>query len=263
MAPMTNELERLFMSKPDEPPRMLSIEALRAELKKQASLIVETGTGGRGFSEVDDDYQERHELLTVNLRRVRVEHPYPWASLWEWYGYYSQELPTYRSRREDVQTRTRVALDALAAIELHGEVHDPTPDDDTPSWEGVNVRVAALIAEFSSALDKDTWQDVGRRSREILIDLGKLIADPALVATGAVAPKAADARAWFDLFLASRALGSEHAELRSLMRAAWDLAQKVTHGDIGDVDAFACAQAVVLLVRTTQRLLPPADDARW
>ena len=40
-----------------------------------------------------------------------------------------------------------------------------------------------------------------------------------------------------------------------MMRSTWDLAQKVTHGDIDRVDAFASAQATVLLVRTAQMLL--------
>lgn len=38
------------------------------------------------------------------------------------------------------------------------------------------------------------------------------------------------------------------------MRAVWDLAQKVTHGDIADVDAFAAAQAAVMVARTAQKL---------
>ncbi len=43
------------------------------------------------------------------------------------------------------------------------------------------------------------------------------------------------------------------------MRAVWELAQKVTHGDIDDVDAFAAAQATVLIARTAQRLLRNAE----
>lgn len=50
----------------------------------------------------------------------------------------------------------------------------------------------------------------------------------------------------------SQRWGSERAELRRLVRDAWDLAQKVTHGDLDRVDAFAAAQATVLVVRTLQ-----------
>lgn len=44
------------------------------------------------------------------------------------------------------------------------------------------------------------------------------------------------------------------------MRKTWDLAQKVTHGDIDDVDAFAAAQATVLLVRTTELIMGQIVD---
>ncbi|NEN08040.1 hypothetical protein G3T36_19460 [Diaminobutyricibacter tongyongensis] len=134
-------------------------------------------------------------------------------------------------------------------------MHDPAADDATPTWEKVNARIAGLINEYSTARDRDDWQDVGRRSREILIDFGRLIADATFVPEGQEAPKGADAKAWFDLFLAASARGGDKAELRSTMRAVWDLAQKVTHGDIADVDAFAAAQATVMIIRTAQKML--------
>ncbi|WP_031265495.1 hypothetical protein, partial [Dietzia sp. UCD-THP] len=56
-------------------------------------------------------------------------------------------------------------------------------------------------------------------------------------------------------FLDSRACGRDRSELRALMRKTWDLAQKVTHGDIDDVDSFAAAQATVLLVRTIELMV--------
>ena len=83
---------------------------------------------------------------------------------------------------------------------------------------------------------------------------------PQIVPEGQEPPKGADVRAWFDRLLELHANGRNRAELRGLMRTTWDLAQKVTHGDIDDVDAFASAQATVLLVRTTQKLLSTRDD---
>lgn len=256
---MSNDVADWFAPPPGPPP-VLSLAQVRAALEAQAALIVETGTGGRPFANVDAEYKARHRVLKANLSRLGVDHPYPWESLWEWYGHYSQHLPSYQSRREDIRERTRPAVEAIDALSTHTQVHDPGPTDDSPTWDGVNVRLAALINEFASAGDRDTWQDVGRRSREILIDLGKLIAEPVNVPAGTDAPKGADARAWFDLYLAAHASGADHKELRAMMRATWDLAQKVTHGDIGDADAFASAQAVVLLVRTTQMLKTAAGS---
>lgn len=227
---------------------------LREIIQRQSNLIVTTGTGGPRIQEVDDLYQRDDRALVEAFRQLGLASPFPWRTLWEWHGYYSQELPTYASRRQHVGALTRAALDALDAA-VNGAVHDPAAGESVPTWEGIDGRIASLIAEYSGAADKDTWQDVGRRCREILIDLGKLIADPGLVPSGTEAPKLADARAWFDFFIEARADGRDRAELRAFLRKTWDLAQKVTHGDIDDVDAFAATQATVLLVRTTQKLL--------
>jgi len=91
---------------------------------------------------------------------------------------------------------------------------------------------------------------VGRRAREILIDLAALVFTDDLVDPRALAPKKADAKARLHIFLDAHATGAAHAELRQLVRTVWDLAQKVTHSeDVGRVDAFAVSQATVFLVR--------------
>ncbi len=123
----------------------------------------------------------------------------------------------------------------------------------------VDTREAALIQEMSGARDRDDWQGVGRRSREVMIGVAGLIADPALIPERETAPKAADAKAWLGYFLSKYAVGSVHAELRVLVKAAWDLANKVTHGDISHTDAFAAAQAVVLVTRAVQQLRSETD----
>lgn len=232
-----------------------TLDELIELVDRQANVIVATGTGKGSFDDHDDDYQERDRTIIRAFKRLGIAPPFPWRSLWEWHGYYSQELPTYASRRTHVAALKREALERLDERTSGVSVHDPATGAADPTWEGIDLRVRGLIDEYSGARDKDSWQDVGRRSREILIDLGKLIADPALNPEDQAPPRRADARAWFDLFLDSRASGSDRAELRALMRKTWDLAQKVTHGDIDDVDAFASAQATVLLVRTTGLVL--------
>jgi hypothetical protein len=110
--------------------------------------------------------------------------------------------------------------------------------------------VEGIVEEFRNAKTSDDLQDVGRRCREVLIDAAKLIADPILVPSGQEPPKAGDAKAWLELFLKARAARSSHRELRAFIPVTWDLAQKVTHGDVDRVDAYAAAQATVLIVRT-------------
>jgi len=116
------------------------------------------------------------------------------------------------------------------------------------------LRVDGVVAELRRAASTDDLQDVGRRCREILIDAAKLLADPSLVEYGQEVPKAGDAKTWLDLFLASHASGGSRKTLRVFIRAAWDLAQTVTHGDVERVEAYAAAQATVLIVRSLQQL---------
>ena len=85
----------------------------------------------------------------------------------------------------------------------------------------------------------------------MLIDAVNLVFAPDMVPDDKEPPKASDAQDRFDYITQTYASGKSHAELRKLMRAAWELVQKVTHGDnTTRVDAFAAAQATVLIVRT-------------
>lgn len=256
---MTDAIDGLFDPNRNETPPAVDLDTLRALLLAQANTILSVGTGGERIQNVDARWQRDMRTLNANFRRLGLQPPFPWNGLWDWHGFYSTILPTYHERRSHIRELTQVALEQLDQIEAWGGIHDPASDDDTPTWENLNGRISGLIEEYSSARDRDGWQDVGRRSREVLIDFGKLIADPGLVPEGKEPPKRGDAKAWFDLFLAKYAEGRDKAELRATMRAVWDLAQKVTHGDIDDVDAFAAAQATVLVVRTAQRLLRGAE----
>lgn len=69
------------------------------------------------------------------------------------------------------------------------------------------------------------------------------------------APKGSDAKNQLDLYMAKRIPGSTHEEMRKLMRAALELAHKVTHSDnITKADAFGAAQAAVLVVRLLEEI---------
>lgn len=252
---MSDRIDSIFAPIPEDPPSGATPAELRELLQRVANMLVAVGTSKARVQDVNAEYKKLDRRLTASFKRLGLPAPFPWREMWEWYGFYRMEIDSYRGRQDHIAGLTKVALDGLNMIENTGVVHDPSPEDDDPTWDRVNVRVAGLITKYSAAKTLDDWQDVGRRSREILVDLGKLLAESNLATSTTKPIKLGDAKAWFDLLLAQKSSGSSKAEFRSVMRAAWDLAQKVTHGDIDDVDAFAAAQATVLVVRTTQKLL--------
>jgi hypothetical protein len=202
---------------------------------------------------LNDEYKRNASALRIALKRLGMENPFPWDDLWSWYGHYSPSMPTYKERRTYIGDKRSAVIALLENMESSRGLHDVGSTGEA-TWENLDFRIAGLLNEMTLARDKDAWQDSGRRSREILIDLGKLVADSAYVAPGNDVPKTGDARAWLGLFLTVQASGSDHKELRSFIRSSWDLAQKVTHGDISRVDAFAASQATVLLARVIQQL---------
>lgn len=250
-----------FWQEPEEP--QLTIEQVRALATSQADILVATGTGGGSIDSYNTQYKKQARQLKRELARLGISASlaFPWTDLWLWHGFYGRELQTWAERRVHVREKLSELEDALDAIASGaGSPHDPGSTGET-TWALLDGRVRGLVDEIANARERDDWQDVGRRAREILIDGAKLIADPALVPEGVDEPKAGDAKAWLGYFLDRYAAGSVHKELRALLRAAWDLAQKVTHGDIDRADAFAAAQSVILVVRVVQQLKADGDSS--
>lgn len=227
-------------------------------LDRQANLLTSVATGGPKIDDVNPRYLQQGAQLRRDLSTLGLSDPFHFADLWEWYGYWSQHLPKYASRRDHISGLAREVRGALQARIDGVQVHDPGAPEGL-SWPNLETRVAGIADELRGAESKDDLQDVGRRCREVLIDTAKLLADPLLVPEGEEAPRAADAKTWLDLFLRRRAVGRSHKELRAFVPTAWDLAQKVTHGDVHTVDAYAAAQATILLVRTLQMLANDTD----
>lgn len=230
-----------------------TLEGLVELLDAQKQLLISVATGGERIDDVNKRYIRRRKALNSALRTRGIKPPFPYEDLWSWYGHWSAELGSYAQRRVHITGLANPVREQLEAMLDGVEVSDPGGDP-LPTWASLDARVEGIVNELRTDRTTDDYQDVGRRCREVLIDTAKLLADRSLVPAGQEPPQAANAKAWLDLFLASRASGRSYAELRKFIPAAWDMAQKVTHGGIERVEAYAAAQATVLVVRTLQQL---------
>ncbi len=223
-----------------------TISELRHLVELQRDTIVAIATG-TSMDSLSTAYRQQRSALRPALKSRGLADPFPWPDVsvvWAW----AKNWGTYAERRAEIAKLAGPLLDRLDELERSGTIDDwgGSPDE----WAALEERLSGLRHEMDNATSLDHHQDVGRRGREIVIDVVNLMFSDDMVPTGEDVPKGANAKARFDFVVAAYAAGASHAELRALMRAAWDLNQKVTHGEVSRVDAYAAAQATVLLVRT-------------
>lgn len=215
------------------------------EVQRDTVSAIATGTS---IASRNAGYRRRRTALRLALRARGLKDPFAiWADLdtaWAW----AKQWGTYAERRAEIAKRITPLLDQIDDLERSGKIDDwgGSPDE----WLQLEERLSGLRDEMDHASTLDQYQDVGRRGREVIIQVVDLVFTSDMVSASKEQPKAGDAKAQFDWVLEAYASGKVHAELRKVMRAAWDLAQKVTHGDVTRVDAYAAAQATVLIVRT-------------
>jgi hypothetical protein len=227
-----------------------TIEELITLIELQQGLLSSVATGGPRIEAVERTYKTRRDRIRRGLRPYGIPEPFPWGSLWDWYGFW-QSLGGYALRRRHVEGLAGPVLDQLR------ERHEAIGLSDWADGgiESLQARLEGIKLTLQSAASLDDYQDVGRRCREVLSDLSDEVFDPSLVPDGQPSPVAKDVKARLDLFFAARFAGESGEEMRRLMRATVALANATTHSDSASaVTSYAVAQATILVVRVAETL---------
>lgn len=107
-------------------PKILAqIEVL---IDSQANILVTTGTGEGRFADFETQYKAQDRDLRAALRPLNIAPPFPWRSLWEWHGFYSQNLPTYAERRNHISGLSNAVQDEVETKQFSSIVSSQTPE---------------------------------------------------------------------------------------------------------------------------------------
>lgn len=230
----------------DDPPT--KIDEVIELFQTQWDAVVAFSRGKERLGWNKAKYVRRKRQLGAALAALGLKDPFRWDEPDDVWAFAKRAAGTYDGRQHEISKLAQPVADALEAIRAGSHVADWGGESE---WAALEERLDGLKREVETAGTLDEFQDVGRRSREIVIAATSLVFDPSMVPAGEDQPQAANAKAKIDLILETYKPGEAHQELRALLRAAEKLTQKVTHSESTNrVDAFAAAQAALLLVRT-------------
>jgi len=240
---------------------IVDAEAADLLIDRVSGLMVSVATGGPRINDVDAQYQREIRALRAVLKRLDIFFAVRFSTLWQWHGYWSQHLPTYRDRRAfvvDMFDPVREQLDDKAGASASALSRDVV--DAPMGWVGVDAKLARLRKDYGKASDPHDFNAVGLLCVSILQDVGREVFDPILDAVaGQANPGPDDAKARIEAFMGRVAPGSGFTHARALVRNALGQANTAKHRRTADaLDAGVACEATILVVGIV-RLFADAD----
>jgi hypothetical protein len=223
-------------------------DELIVEIEAQRSLMVAVATGGPRIQEVNQQYLERRDSISADLRRRGLEDPNPHGDLWAWYGRWSSgDMPSWASRRGHLSEMYQPLIDQIrtgpssTGAELFEE---PT------GWPRVDRGIYELRRRLEQAQTEEQFQAVGLLCRETLTSLAQVVYDPQRHSpTDGVVPSATDAKRMLESYIVVELAGGPNEGARRHAKAAFTLANDLQHHRTADYrQAALCAEATTSVV---------------
>ena len=200
--------------------------------------MIGVATGGPRIANVNDEFRERYGAIAAALVRRRIENPFPYADLWDWYGRWrTGDMPSWQSRRQYVNDLVNPVVNAIRT----GRTEEYAPT----GWARVDRAVGEMRDRLATASTEEQFQAVGLLGREILISLAQAVYDPAShPPVDDVQPGPTDARRMLEAYLAAEMPGAGNEEARRHAKSALALAVGLQHRRTANFrDAAMCVEA--------------------
>lgn len=218
---------------------------------------------------VEETYRARSRKIRDALKQYDIEDPFPWRSAEDFWARFCVQWDNFRDRKQGLLDKYEPVESALEALRDNPHKLQAIALAPSAAWASLEGRITGLMKEYETADALDAFQDVGRRSREILIEAVNLVYEPPMCPDGEEQPQRANAKRRFELILAAKVGGTSNKNLRDWFKATWDLAQSTTHsGSAARAAAFASGQSALTLARMLHILVhdtapeASASDAR-
>jgi hypothetical protein len=235
---------------------------LLEDIEAQKALMMAVATGGPRIESVNGEYIQSRQRIATELAQRRIDDPNPYTDLWRWYGKWSSgDLPTYRSRRTYIGELYAPLIERLqrGGVAVGSDLFEaPT------GWTKVDRQIDGIRTALESARTEEDYQGVGHRCREAIISLAQAVYRPGVHRSpDGTDPSTSDAKRMIEAYLVTEQSGDGNKAARQLVRAAFDLANRVQHDRAATfVDAALCAEGAITAVNTIAILSGRRDEGR-
>ncbi len=224
------------------------IKELRQNIDIVKSIMVSVATGGERIQNVDDRYKKLHSTIKAECDKLGIPYNNKYASLWDWYGKWRVDFPSYQERRDFIRELFASTLTGLDNSK-NNEVDVFVQLDDLGK---INRMIGKIRSNTWTAKDIEDFQSIGVSCREVLISLGQIVYNPALHGeedeTGTKISKA-DAERMFLAYFKYKFSGKHNKELRDYVKGVKGIANQLTHKDT------STRKDMLLTVSTTLSLI--------
>lgn len=227
-------------------PEELNSDLIR-EIEALKNLMVAVSTGGPRIDTVNDEYRDRRQRVADRVAKRGLSDPNPYEDLWQWYGKWSSDLPTYQSRRKFLSDLFAPLLQSLRQEPFSFSARafgEPT------GWAKIDRNLGLARTRLETARAELEFQQVGHACRETLIDLAQQVFNPQRhPVKGDVNPSKTDARRMLDAYLSHELSGGTNEASRRHAKASLALANELTHKRTAAFrDAALCVEATASIV---------------
>jgi len=158
----------------DDRPSSLGSAGLLAELIIQREAMIAVATGRKRIQDVNDYYVARQNRIRSRMPPA-VVYGNEFASLWDWYAYWKENLPSYADRRGYARQLFAPTIDAIAnRPSLQASSREPT------GWDRVDRTMSKARSSLATAEAEEDWQAIGLLCREAIISLAQAVYDPTI-----------------------------------------------------------------------------------
>ena len=224
-------------------------EEILRQLDRMRDTLISVSTGGPRINDVNFEYKESYSHLSGQLEARGLKNPIPYVDLWEWYGKWTSDLPSYQSRRNYI-------ISLFKPLELQLREGAPWGDAEVfaepTGWAKIDFALGEIRKRLESAATPIQFQSVGHLCRETLISLAQGVFDPKLhppINDGKDEISTTDAKPMLDRYLAKEVSGGSNENARRHAKASLALANELTHKQTAVFrDAALCAEATASVV---------------